>query len=77
MPLPSDDDVLVYTEGGTKTHILKPQASPNAYSDALCGRSSWPQYWFGTGSQAEWERARSQELCTSCMAILRSQADGD
>lgn len=77
MPHPlNDDDTLVYTEGGTKTHVLKPLASPNTYADALCGRSSWPLLWMGTGSQVEWERAREQPLCVSCAAIVRSRSDG-
>lgn len=67
----NDDLTLVYTPGGTRTHVLPPLGSPNlAGQDALCGRSAWPALWSGTGTQEEYERAREQPLCSSCRAVL-------
>lgn len=71
MDLVREDDVLVYTPGGTRTHVLPPAGSPNVVGqDAICGRSAWPSLWFGTGAQDEYERAREQPLCSSCEAVL-------
>ncbi|MGW0682922.1 hypothetical protein ACWD2L_06110 [Streptomyces sp. NPDC002754] len=71
-----DDDVLVFTEGGTVTHVLPRLASPNSGADALCGRSGWPVGWYGTGTQDEYERARDLPLCVRCQAVLRHQRMG-
>lgn len=73
----TEDDVLVFTEGGTVAHVLPWNGSPNeAASHALCGRSGWPVGWYGTGTQDEYERARSLRLCVRCHAVLRHQRMG-
>lgn len=60
---------LVYTEGGKIAHVLPDWASPNNRAEeALCGRSPWPGYWFGTGTQDEYEKARDLRLCVACKA---------
>jgi hypothetical protein len=70
-------DTRVYTEGGTVAHILNWDQSPNdRAAEALCGRSAWPGYWFGTGTQDEEERAIDLRLCTRCESVLRLRAGG-
>ncbi|MFF8831312.1 hypothetical protein [Streptomyces sp. NPDC015131] len=70
-------DTAVYLPGGTVSHRLKWNHSPNgAGSEALCGRTAWPGYWYGTGSQDEEEKAASLPLCVACAAIIRHRAGG-
>lgn len=67
----------VYTQGGTVAHILDYLSSPNdRAAEALCGRSPWPGFWFGTGSQGEHERAMDLRLCISCSTVLNHRAGG-
>lgn len=61
----------VFTEGGTVAHLLDPLASPNSRDDALCGRSPWPAYWHGTGSQEEYDKAMDLRLCAVCQSVRR------
>ncbi|PRH79360.1 hypothetical protein C6N75_09760 [Streptomyces solincola] len=69
--------VRVYTERGTVAHELRWGDSPNeAGAKALCGRTAWPGYWYGTGTQNEHERAAELPLCVGCKAILVHQAGG-
>lgn len=67
----------VYTHGGTVAHILDWNASPNdTAAEALCGRTAWPGYWWGTGSQEEHERAADLRLCTRCQSVLSHRRGG-
>lgn len=66
----------VFTEGGTVVHDLDPLLSPNdRVAHALCGRSAWPGYWHGTGTQDEIEKAMDLKPCSSCKAI-RNHREG-
>lgn len=57
----------VYTPQGKRTHLLAPQHSPNTTESALCGRSpGFGDFWWGTGSQDEYDTAKQQELCSQC-----------
>jgi hypothetical protein len=59
----------VYLPGATLAHLLA--ASPNdSWATALCGRSAWPGYWCGTGSQAEHDMAAEMPVCASCRSKL-------
>jgi hypothetical protein len=69
----TDEDTVVFTEGGTVAHVLPWNKSPNSEAEALCGRTPWPRLWHGTGNQEEWERARELTLCVRCEAILKHQ----
>lgn len=63
--------VLVYTSGGQVTHLLREYQSPNnATEPALCGRSVWPDYWRGTGTQDEYDKALDMPLCIGCRTKL-------
>lgn len=64
----ADDCTRVYSRTGAKAHLLTPLASPNAgYPAALCGLSpQWFESWYGTGTQAEHEKAESLPLCKRC-----------
>lgn len=67
----------VYTEGGTVAHLLDFIRSPNNPShEALCGRSPWPGYWFGTGSQGEEERAMDMRICVTCASVYNHREGG-
>lgn len=71
------DQTRVYTEGGTVAHLLSWNASPNdPGAEALCGRSVWPGYWWGTGSQEEHERALDMRLCAKCEQVLSNRLGG-
>lgn len=62
----------VYTPGGRVAHALDSLSSPNdARSEALCGRTSFPSTWHGTGSQDEIEKAADLKMCGQCQSLLR------
>lgn len=68
----SEDYTRVYTDGGTVAHLLQPWDSPNdSGMEALCGRSAWPGYFHGTGSQEEYEKAETLTLCVTCATVVR------
>lgn len=72
-----EDVTLVFTEGGTVAHILGLLSSPNDIgAESLCGRSAWPGYWHGTGSQDEIERAQDLKLCVRCAGVLSHRRGG-
>lgn len=65
---------LVYTEGGGVAHILTWSGSPNDRgAKALCGRTPWPGFWHGTGTQEEEERVRDLRLCSPCGETLAEE----
>ncbi|MEU3052227.1 hypothetical protein [Streptomyces griseus] len=67
----------VYVEDGTVAHELQFGESPNdRAAQALCGRTSWPGYWFGTGDQDEYDTAAAMPLCVACASVLRHRAGG-
>lgn len=71
---------LVYTDGGTRSHLLDGLLSPNQSNAALCGRMpSWPNHlWLGTGSQDEYERAETMRSCSLCLRKLNElEAESD
>jgi hypothetical protein len=70
------DYTKVFTAAGTVAHVLGPLTSPNSTDNAVCGRSSWPDYWHGTGSQDEIERAQDLALCVRCTAVLAQRNSG-
>lgn len=74
----SSDTTLVYTEGGTVAHYIDAfLQSPNeSTAKAMCGRTPWPGYWFGTGSQDEEERAMGLEVCTPCRSAMNFRLGG-
>lgn len=58
---------FVYTRRGGVTHVL-PFAMHAAYPTVLCGRElQWGEYWLGTGTQDEIDKARRMPLCIRCM----------
>lgn len=70
-------ETRVFTEGGTVAHVLGWNTSPNdTAAEALCGRSAWPGYWHGTGTQGEHERALDLRLCIRCESILNFRLGG-
>lgn len=73
MTLIKDGFTLVYLPSGAKVaHVLAPNFSPNEAAMAVCKRQpTWPDSWFGTGSQDEWEKARTLPLCVGCASWLR------
>lgn len=73
-----DDSVTrVYTEGGTVAHYIDFYQSPNDVdTEALCGRTSYPGLWHGTGTQEEEERAADLRVCSPCQAVLIHRRNG-
>jgi hypothetical protein len=73
----TDQYTVVYTDAGTVAHLLGVGESPNdTGTEALCGRSAWPGYWFGTGSQEEYEKAEDMRKCIACLSVVRHQRGG-
>lgn len=71
------DVTVVYTEGGTVAHYLDSLCSPNSPEhEALCGRTPWPELWFGTGNQEEEERAADLRMCPRCESVLTHRRNG-
>lgn len=72
----TDDGVTrVYIEAGTVAHFI--DGSPNSTdTEALCGRTSWPGLWHGTGTQEELERAADLRVCSPCLAVLNHRRNG-
>jgi hypothetical protein len=67
------DCTRVYTPHGKLAHLLGPFESASlGYAFSLCRRQ--PRLfgaWFGTGTQAEHERAAELPLCGRCEAVTR------
>lgn len=71
------DYTRVFTDGGSYAHLLDYLSSPNSpESQSLCGRSPWPGFWHGTGSQDEEDRAYTLETCTPCRVIRDHRTGG-
>ncbi|WP_432112777.1 hypothetical protein [Streptomyces sp. S1] len=68
----------VYTEGGTVAHLIDTALdSPNDPSaQGLCGRTPWPGYWHGTGTQEEEETAADLKICAPCSATFDYREGG-
>lgn len=67
----------VYTEGGTVAHLLDDLRSPNdPAAEALCGRTPWPGYWFGSGTQEEEEKAQDLRECIPCSSVYYFRIGG-
>lgn len=63
-----------YTRFGAVVHLLPEDASLNKNLDgALCG--IWPDYWLGSGSYAEQERAANLPVCKRCLLYLPDGVD--
>lgn len=60
---------LVYLRRGSVAHELPELASPNSFDNSLCGLNPWPDFWHGTGSQTEIERAASLSRCLNCKRV--------
>lgn len=63
------DCTRIYLRRGAVAHLRAPFAAP---WDALCGREhpEWPDVWFGTGGQREYEHAAGLPACRRCLAKL-------
>lgn len=64
------DWTYVYSSPTAPTaHLLPEQHSPNSSMPALCGatpQSFRDPFWFGTGTQAEYDRADALPVCENC-----------
>jgi len=58
----------VFTIYGNVTHLLDRDQSPNNDLPALCGRETRQGFWWGTGTEREYDQARAMPLCLACMA---------
>ena len=57
-------------------HLLPPNQSPNNIAArSLCGISSWPTYWRGTGSYGETRQAEDMPLCRTCERKRNERAE--
>lgn len=62
---------LLYLYSGRVSHILQPQDKLNdfPYTPALCGRApEFGLYWYGEGSQDEYDEAERRPVCKRCLA---------
>lgn len=55
---------------GTVAHIVRPNVLDHAVLVSLCGIAAREHWWYGTGSQGEYERAASLPLCKRCRSKL-------
>lgn len=69
----SRNTTRVYLRDGKVTHLLDELASPNEPSSAVCGRTPWPDVWFGTGSQDEYDTALTLPVCVTCRNRLLNE----
>ena len=62
------DCTRVYLRRGAMAHLLSPNDSANSgCATALCRlQPRWGTYWYGTGSQYEYEIAARLPLCPRC-----------
>lgn len=66
----------VYLLTGRVAHLLAPGDSPsNSAATTLCGITSWPGHFRGTGLQGEREQAADMPLCQSCQRRLHERAE--
>ena len=56
----------VFTAYGEVTHLLTRDQSPNDDLPALCGRETKQGFWWGTGTEREYDQARAMPLCRDC-----------
>lgn len=57
---------LLYLRRGRVAHCVLRNGT---YPDAVCGVGpQWPSDWYGTGTQAEYERAERLPRCQRCQA---------
>lgn len=61
----------VYFETGKIVHLLRDGSPNDRAAQALCGRSPWPGYWYGTGTQDEEDNAKTLPICVSCRDKLK------
>ena len=62
----------VYLRRGRVTHLIPKGIDPNDPIVALCGTGpSWYDTWRGTGTEEEYDLARSMPLCLHCLRVLK------
>lgn len=50
-----------------RTHLLSKDQNPrSSTSEAVCGKTPWPDAWMGTGNWDEKESAYRRTLCRGC-----------
>lgn len=60
-------DTRAYLPHGEVAHLLTGDTSPNSELPAACGVSPGVGgYWFGTGTQDEYDRAERLPTCQGC-----------
>jgi hypothetical protein len=69
------DTTRVYMPEGRVAHLLDAGlASPNSCDESLCGKRTADGFWYGTGSQAEYDEAERLPVCRAC--CHRAAPDG-
>lgn len=64
---------LKYFETGHVTHLVGPGGD---YGKSACGMQPHFMFWWGTGSQAEIDKAKELPLCKSCRRRLGETKHG-
>lgn len=63
----SDERTRVYLYEGITTHLLASWESPNEGAASLCGaKPGEDEFWYGTGTQDEWDLAELLPTCLEC-----------
>lgn len=66
---------LVYRRRGWVAHVLPESSSPNSGDAALCGVTPGFEFWYGTGSQNEIEKAGLiLPKCRNCRRVEKDMA---
>lgn len=65
----------VYMTSAKTAHLVFPDTTPSAAPRALCQiRPYMGRSWFGTGDQAEYEKASALPLCARCKTAAGNTA---
>lgn len=65
-----DDYTRVFDDtNATQAHLLALDGSPNLDDRAECGHTPAQGFWYGSGSQDEFDEARELRLCSLCKRL--------
>jgi hypothetical protein len=73
----ADQCTRVYLMSGMRAHLLPPgKRIRDSSALALCGLSTWPTYWRGTGDYGERQQAAAMTLCQTCEKKMIANSGG-
>ena len=60
----------VYVVDGSICHAIEDEMKAAEGSEALCGRTAWPDRWLGTENMEQRVKARGLPFCVSCRSVV-------